>query len=113
MLLVTLHPLLDRQVGGETSGVVHHLQDGEKTLSRPAIFVRKPVMYDHSARNLMSVLAKDRCISMLKGKCVLGAIRLVPSPCSLGRESRNTNRFWRHRLCVVDLRNRSEVRLRA
>jgi hypothetical protein len=100
-------------VGEEISDVVYYFQDGEKTLSRSAIFIRKSVMYDYSARNLMSVLVKDRCILMLKGKCVLGVIRLVPNLCFLGRESRSINRFWRHRLCVVDLRIRSEVRLRA
>jgi hypothetical protein len=93
MLLITLHPLLDRQVSKEISGVVYHLQNGKKTLSRSAIFVRKPVMYDHSARNLISVLAKDRYILMLKKKYVLGAIRLIPSPYFLRKESRNTNRF--------------------
>jgi hypothetical protein len=50
-------------------------------------------MCDYGARNLTSVLAKNRYILMKKGKYVLGVIRLVLSPCSLGRESRNINRF--------------------
>jgi hypothetical protein len=50
-------------------------------------------MYDYSARNLISMLTKDRCILMLKKKCVLDAIRLVPNPYSLKRESRSINRF--------------------
>jgi hypothetical protein len=70
-------------------------------------------MYDHNARNLMSMLAKDRCILIFKKKCVLGAIRLVPSLYFLERESRSINRFWRHRFCVMDFRIRSEIRLRA
>jgi hypothetical protein len=70
-------------------------------------------MYDHNARNLMSVLAKNRYISMFKGKYVLGVIRLIFSLYSLKRESRSTNRFWRYRLYVMDFRIRNEIRLRA
>jgi hypothetical protein len=70
-------------------------------------------MCDYGIRNLINVLVKNKCILMRKEKCVLGAIRLVFSLCSLRRESRSINRFWRYRLCVVDLRIRSEIRLRA
>jgi hypothetical protein len=93
MLLVTLHPFLNRQINKKISGVVHYFQDGKKILSRPAIFMRKSVMYDYSARNLINVLAKDRYILMLKKKCILGAIRLIPSSYFLEKESRNINRF--------------------
>jgi hypothetical protein len=70
-------------------------------------------MYDYNARNLISMLAKNKYISIFKKKCVLGAIRLILSLYFLGKESRSINRFWRYRLCVMDLRIRNEIRLRA
>jgi hypothetical protein len=70
-------------------------------------------MYDYSTRNLINILAKNRYISIRKRKYVLGAIRLVPSPYSLKKKSRNINRFWRYKLYVIDFRIRSEIRLRA
>jgi hypothetical protein len=50
-------------------------------------------MCDYNTRNLINILAKNRCILIFKKKCVLGAIRLVLSPCFLERESRNINKF--------------------
>jgi hypothetical protein len=50
-------------------------------------------MYDYNTRNLINILAKDRYILMLKEKCVLNAIRLVPNSYFLRKESRSTNRF--------------------
>jgi hypothetical protein len=80
-------------VDKEILSVVYHFQGGKKTLSRFIIFIRKPVMCDYDARNLINILAKNRCILMRKGKCVLDAIRLIFSLYSFKRESRSINRF--------------------
>jgi hypothetical protein len=50
-------------------------------------------MYDYSARNLISILVKNKYISMLKKKYVLSVIRLIPNLYFLKKENRNTNRF--------------------
>jgi hypothetical protein len=113
MLLITLYPLLNRQVSKKILNVVYHFQNGKKTLSRPAIFIRKPVIYDYNTRNLINVLAKNRYILIFKKKYILGAIRLVPSLYFLKKESRNINRFWRYKFCVMNFRIRNEIKLRA
>jgi hypothetical protein len=75
--------------------------------------MRKPIICDYGTRNLINVLAKNRYILMRKKKCILDAIRLVFNLYSLEKKSCSINRFWRHKLYVMDFRIRSEIRLRA